>query len=324
MRSYIARRLLGLVPLLLGILTINFAIIHLAPGDPADIFDNPDLPPEHRENVRRIYGLDQPLPIQYLKYMKAVLFHFEFGYSIAKKRFVADEIRDALPNTLQLSTLALLLELGIGIGIGILAAVRQYSWFDSSTRVTALTLYSMPSFYFGLLLLFLFAGGVWHWLPASGMYDIVRHDEMGPGARLWDRAIHLLLPTITLGVGGAASVSRYMRGQMLEVIRQDYIRTARAKGLPERAVVFQHGLRNALIPIITLIGLSLPTLLAGAFITETVFAWPGMGRVAIEAVTQRDRTMFLAVNLIFAAMVVLGNLLSDVLYAVADPRVRLD
>lgn len=323
MRSYILRRLLGVVPLLFGILTLNFFIIHLAPGDPTDIFDNPDLPPEYRQQMRKNYGLDQPLPVQYVKYMRAVVFDFDLGYSIAKKRPVADEISDALPNTVLLSALALILELLIGIVIGIVAAVRQYSWFDATTRVGALTIYSMPSFYLGLLLLFLFAGGVWHWLPASGMYDIVRHDAMTPGERLWDRLAHILLPAITLGIGSAASVSRYMRGQMLEVIRQDYIRTARAKGLPERVVVFRHGLRNALIPVVTIIGLSLPFLLSGAVITENVFAWPGMGRVAVDAAFQRDYWMFLAVNVIFAAMVIFGNLLSDVLYAVVDPRVRL-
>jgi len=323
MRSYVTRRLLGLIPLLLGILTLNFFIIRLAPGDPADIFDNPDLPPEYRQMMRKNYGLDDPAPVQYVKYLKSVLFKFDFGYSIAKKRPVADEILDALPNTLQLSLLALILELVIGIAIGILAAVRQYSAFDNATRVTALTFYSMPSFYLGLILLFLFAGGVWQWLPASGMYDIVRYESMSPTGKLWSRLIHILLPSITLGIGGAAGISRYMRGQLLEVIRQDYIRTARAKGLRERTVIFRHGLRNALMPVITLVGLSLPFLFSGAVITENVFAWPGMGRVAVEAAFQRDYPMFLAVNLIFAGMVVLGSLLADVLYAVVDPRVRL-
>lgn len=324
MRSYLLRRALGILPLLLGILTINFFIIRSAPGDPADIFDNPDLPPEYRQMMRRNYGLDDPLHVAYAKYMKRVLFHFDFGYSIAKKRPVAEEIKDALPNTVQLSVLALILELVVGIGIGIVAAVRQYSWFDSSTRVGALALYSMPSFYLGLVLLFLFAGGVWHWLPAGGMYDIVRYGEMNGAERLWSRLQHILLPTITLGLGSAASISRYMRGQLLEVIRQDYIRTARSKGLPESAVVFRHGLRNALMPIVTIMGLSLPSLLAGAVITENVFTWPGMGRVAVDAALQRDYPMFLAVNLMFATMVVLGNLVADVLYAVVDPRVRLD
>jgi peptide/nickel transport system permease protein len=156
------------------------------------------------------------------------------------------------------------------------------------------------------------------------MYDIVRYDSMSAAEKLWSRLLHILLPAITLGIGSAASVSRYMRGQLLEVIRQDYVRTARAKGLPERTVIFRHGLRNALMPVITLVGLSLPFLFSGAVITENVFAWPGMGRVAVEAAFQRDYWIFSAVNIIFAAMVVAGSLVADLLYAIVDPRVRLD
>ncbi|HXG62105.1 MAG TPA: ABC transporter permease [Planctomycetota bacterium] len=324
MRTYILRRLALMVPLLFGILTLNFFVIHAAPGDPADIFDNPDLPPEYRRMLRRNLGLDQPVPVQYVKYLKSVLVDFEFGYSFAKKRPVADEILDALPNTIQLSLLALFLELAIGLAVGIVAAVRQYSAFDNVSRVAALAFYSMPSFYLGLLFLFLFAGGVWHLLPASGMMSVPGYEDLPPLGKLWDRFLHIVLPAATLGIGSAAYVSRYMRGQLLEVIRQDYIRTARAKGLPERVVVFRHALRNALMPIVTLMGLSLPFLFSGAAIVENVFAWPGMGRVAVEAAFQRDYPMFLAVNLIFAAVVMLGNLLADLLYAVVDPRVRLE
>ena len=325
MHTYILRRILISIPLLFGLLTINFFLIHAAPGDPTDIFYNPDMDPQARENIRRIYGLDQPLGVQYLRYIQGVALKFEFGYSIAKKRPVRDEILDALPNTIQLSALALLIELTLGIALGILAAVKQHSAFDNVTRVTALTFYSMPSFYLGLLLLFLFAGGVSasHWLPASGMIDIVRHESMSTLGRIGDRAIHILLPSLTLGAGAAAGISRYMRGELLEVIRQDYMRTAQAKGLTERVVVFKHGLRNALMPIITIVGLSLPFLFSGAVIVEQVFGWPGMGRVAVDAAFQRDYSMFLAVNLIFGTMVVLGNLVADILYAIVDPRVRL-
>ena len=175
----------------------------------------------------RIYGLDQPLGVQYLRYIQGVALKFEFGYSIAKKRPVRDEILDALPNTIQLSALALLIELTLGIALGILAAVKQHSAFDNVTRVTALTFYSMPSFYLGLVLLFLFAGGISasHWFPASGMVDIVRYESMSTLERIGDRAIHILLPSLTLGAGAAAGISRYMRGELLEVIRQDYMRT---------------------------------------------------------------------------------------------------
>ncbi len=323
MRHYILRRLLISIPLIWGILTINFIIIHLAPGDPADIFYNPDISPEARENIRRSFGLDQPLYLQYFKYLEAVLLRFDFGVSFAKKRPVADEILDALPNTLVLSSLALALELTLGIAIGILAAVRQRSILDNAIRVAALTVYSMPSFYLGLLFLFFFSGGLFRWLPASGTHSLVGYESMSLLESFLDRLKHILLPALTLGVGGAASTSRYMRGQLLEVIRQDYMRTARAKGLSERVVIFKHGLRNALMPILTLIGLSLPVLFSGAVIVETVFAWPGMGRIDVDAIFQRDYPIFLAVNLIFAILVILGNLLSDILYAVVDPRVRL-
>jgi peptide/nickel transport system permease protein len=325
MHTYILRRVLIAIPILLGLLTVNFFLIHAAPGDPTEIFYNPDMSPEARENIRRMYGLDQPVGVQYVKYIKGVLLEFEFGYSIAKRRPVRDEILDALPNTIQLSVLALLIELVLGIAIGIVSAVRQYSVFDNVSRVTALTFYSMPSFYLGLVLLFLFAGGIasTHWFPASGMIDVVRHESMSTMERIADRIVHIALPSLTLGMGAAAAISRYMRGELLEVIRQDYIRTARAKGLPERVVIFKHGLRNALLSIITIVGLSLPFLFSGAVIVEQVFAWPGMGRVAVDAAFQRDYSMFLAVNVIFGAMVVLGTLVADLLYAIVDPRVRL-
>ncbi len=325
MHTYILRRVLIAIPILWGLLTINFFLIHAAPGDPTDIFYNPDMTPEVRENIRRVYGLDQPLGVQYMKYIKGVMLDLEFGYSIAKRRPVKDEVLDALPNTIQLAVLALLIELTLGLAIGVLAAVRQYSAFDNIARVTTLTFYSMPSFYLGLVLLFLFAGGITatHWLPASGMIDVVRYESMSAVERIGDRVAHILLPSLTLGLGAAAAISRYMRGELLEVIRQDYIRTARAKGLPERVVVFKHGMRNALLSIITIVGLSLPFLFSGTVIVEQVFAWPGMGRVAVDAAFQRDYPMFLAVNLILGTMVVLSTLVTDILYAVVDPRVRL-
>lgn len=323
MRTYVLRRVLIAVPLMLGILTLNFFIIHAAPGDPIDIYENPDMSPEARANVRKAYGLDKPLIVQYFKYLEAVVLRFEFGHSIAKKRPVADEIADALPNTLQLALLALLIEMSIGVTVGIIAAVRQYTVLDNSIRFATLALYSMPSFLLGLVFLYLFAGGVWAFMPASGMIDIARHSSMSFPGQVWDRALHLVLPAITLGVGGAASISRYMRGQLLETIRQDYVRTARAKGLRESTVVLRHGVRNALMPIVTILGLNLPVLLSGAVIIENVFAWPGMGRVAVDAAFQRDYPVFLAVNVISAGLVITGSLLADILYAFVDPRVRL-
>lgn len=323
MRTYVLRRMFLAVPLILGLLTLNFFIIHAAPGDPTDIYENPDMSPEARENIRKTYGLDKPVIVQYFRYLEAVVFRFEFGQSIAKKRPVADIVAEALPNTLQLALLAMIIEMTIGVLVGIIAAIRQYSALDNTIRVATLTFYSMPSFYLALILLYVFAGGIWVILPASGMIDIVRHSTMSFPEQMWDRAVHMLLPAVTLGIAGAASISRYMRGQLLEVIRQDYIRTARAKGLRERTVVFRHAVRNALMPIITIIGLSLPILFSGTVIIETVFAWPGMGRVAVEAAFQRDYPVFLAVNVIAGTLVIIGSLLADVMYAFVDPRVRL-
>ena len=324
MLTFILRRILIAIPILWGLLTLNFVLIHAAPGNPAELFINPDMDPEARELIYKSMGLDRPLYEQYFSYLREVVFKFNFGESFLKKRPVADVVMDALPNTVQLSLLALCVQLVIGIAVGIVAAVRQYSHTDNVIRLISLTFYSMPSFYLGLILLFLFGGGVWHLLPASGMIDIVQHESMTFFEKIWDRAIHILLPSITLGLGAAAGVSRFMRGELLEVIRQDYIRTARAKGLRERAVVFKHGVRNALIPIITLVGLSVPILFSGAVIVENVFAWPGMGRIMVDAAFQRDYPVFLSVNLFFGCMVLLGSLVADLLYAVADPRVRLE
>ncbi len=322
MWTYILRRVLISIPLLIGILTINFFIIHAAPGDPTDIFYNPDMSPEAKENIKKMYGLDKPVIVQYANYVTGVA-QLEFGTSFAKKRPVVDVVLDALPNTIMLGFLALTLYMFLGIIVGIIAAVKQYSAFDNSVRVAALTFYSMPSFYLGLLFLFLFAGGIFEILPPSGMYDVVNYDKMSFLERFWDRFLHFLLPTLTIALGGAAGISRYMRGQLLEVIRQDYIRTARAKGLAERWVIFKHGLRNAMMPIITIMGLSLPFLLSGTIIVEVVFSWPGMGQVAWHAITQRDYPVFLATNILLASMVLIGNMVADILYAVVDPRVRM-
>ena len=325
MVHYIARRLLIAVPVLLGILTINFLLFHAAPGGPMDRFLDPNFDPEVVQRLKEDYGLDQPLWDQYVAYLDRVILHFDFAHSFSNNVPVSRLILERLPNTLQLMFLALLLQFTLGIALGVFSAVKQYSRFDHTARIGSLVLYSMPSFYLGMILIFLFAGGV-SWLrilPPSGIHDIVSYGEMSGLEKLWDRLRHLVLPVLTLGLGSAASVSRYMRGEMLEVIRQDYMRTARAKGLPERTVILKHGLRNALLPIVTLFGVSLPFLLGGSVIVENLFGWQGMGRLVVDAAHQRDYPVFLAVNLMFATMVLLGTLLADILYAVVDPRIRL-
>jgi len=321
MWTYILKRILISIPLIIGLATVTFFIIHLAPGDPMALYRNPDISPEVMELMRRNLGLDQPLHIQYVKWL-ASMARGNFGVSFTAHRPVLDILKEAIPNTLQLTFLALLLDIIVGIVIGVISAIKQYTYVDHSITVSALFIYSMPSFWLGLMLILLFSL-VLGWLPASQMQSI-NADLFGFWHQLWDRVTHLIMPVFVLGIATAAGTARFMRGSLLEVIRQDYIRTARAKGLSERVVVFKHGLRNALIPIITLTGLYLPFLLGGSVITETIFAWPGMGRVAVGAIFARDYPVVLAVNLIAAVMVVMGNLLADITYSLLDPRIRLD
>ncbi len=323
MLSFILRRLLIAIPILFGLLTVNFFLIRLAPGDPADLYIDKDMDAEVKANIMKSMGLDQPVHIQYTRYLKNVFIDFDFGLSYTKKAPVKDLILEAVPNTIQLSLLALGIQIFLGIMIGIFSAAKQSTWIDGTARVGSLFFYSMPSFYLALVFIFIFAGGVFYIFPSSGMVNPVTYESMSFGEKIWDRIVHIFLPAITLGIGGAAGMSRYMRGELLEVIRQDYIRTARAKGLTETAVLFKHAVKNAIIPIITLIGLSLPVLFSGSVIIESVFAWPGMGRLAVEAAFQRDYPMFLAINLIFGTVVIMGSLIADILYAVADPKVRL-
>ena len=324
MFSYLIRRLLGAIPLLWGILTLIFFIIHLAPGDPTARFFNPNVAPEVIAQMRHNFGLDQPVYVQYYKWLSSFV-RGDFGYSFGQMRPIADILPETLWNTVQLMLVALVVIFVVGMLIGIVQAVRQYSLSDNVLTFGALFFYSMPSFWFALMLILIFSLKASQWglpqLPATGMTS-VGYEFLPFGAQVWDRIRHLILPVIALGIGNAAGVARYMRGSMLEVINQDYIRTARAKGLSERTVIFKHALRNALIPIITLLGLYLPILLSGAVLVETIFGWPGMGRLIVDAIFQRDYPLIMATSFVAAAMVVLGNLLADVLYAVVDPRIR--
>ncbi|HEU0054755.1 MAG TPA: ABC transporter permease [Longimicrobium sp.] len=327
MLGYLLRRILGAIPLLLGILTIIFFIIHLAPGDPTARFFNPNVSPEVIEQMRRNLGLDQPLHVQYVKWLASFL-RGDFGYSFGQMRPINEILPETLWNTVQLTLISLVVIFVVGMLIGIVQAVRQYSLADNVLTFVALFFYSMPSFWFALMLILLFSlkANQLGWpfqFPAAGMTS-VGYEFMTTGEQIRDRISHLVLPSIALGIGSAAGVARYMRGSMLEVIHQDFIRTARAKGLSERAVIFKHALRNALIPIITLLGLYLPFLLSGAVLVETIFGWPGMGRAIVDAILQRDYPMVMATSFVISAIVVAGNLLSDVLYAVVDPRIRTE
>lgn len=327
MFSYLIRRLLGAIPLLLGILTLIFFVMHLAPGDPMARYFDPNVSPEVIEQMRQNLGLYQPVHIQYLQWMASFLTG-DFGYSLSQMRPISEILPGVIWNTLQLTIVTLVLIFLLGMVIGVIQAVRQYSRLDNSLTFAALFFYSMPSFWFGLMLILVFSlmASQWGWpivLPASGITS-VDYDFLSGWGKFVDRLTHLLLPATALAVGAAAGIARYMRSSMLEVINQDYIRTARAKGLSEWNVIFRHALRNALIPIVTLFGLSLPYLLSGAVLIEIVFAWPGMGRLSVDAIFQRDYPLVMATSFIFAAMVVIGNLIADLLYAVVDPRIRTE
>jgi peptide/nickel transport system permease protein len=325
MAAFLLRRVLGAIPLLLGIATLIFFVINLAPGDPTAVFLNPNVPPEVVDQLRRNFGLDQPIHIRYVRWLAAFV-QGDFGFSFAQSRPVWDVLRETIPNTLVLASLALVLVFASGVLIGLLQAVRQYSWSDKVLSIVSLFFYSMPSFWLGLMLMLVFGlkAHQWGWpiaLPPTGMTSI-DYEFLSLGGKIMDRIAHLILPVATLTLVLAAGIARYTRGQMLEVIRQDYIRTARAKGVPERTVMFHHALRNSLIPVITLLGLYLPLLFSGAVFVEVIFSWPGMGRLIVDAIFQRDYPLVMATSFFFAALVVMGNLLADLLYAVADPRIR--
>lgn len=320
MLSFLARRLIGAAVLVFGLLTLTFFVIHLSPGDPASRFYSPETSPEAARLIRAKWRLDDPVYVQYFHWLGHA-FRGDFGRSFSDYRPVIQVIGDALPNTLVLSSLALLFDLFLGVLIGTISAVRQYSKMDHALTLGALFVYSMPTFWLGLMLILVFSLKL-GWLPSSLMHTI-GYETLSLPAKLWDFLLHLILPVFVLGIASAASTARYVRGGLLEVIRQDYVRTARAKGLTERRVIVRHALRNALIPVVTLTGLSLPFLFSGAVIVETIFAWPGMGRVIVNAIFERNYPVILAANLIIAVMVVLGNLLADVTYAWLDPRIRL-
>ena len=299
-----------------------------APGYMVDIMIRPGMTAEVAEQLRANHGLGQPIVVRYVRWMVDTL-RGDFGYSVLHGRPVLDIIRSHLPRTLILSLTALAVAFFSGIVLGTIQAIRQYSWLDSGLSVVLLFFYSMPSFWLAYMLILtfsLFARNVWKWpmwFPAAGMLG-TDHEGLSFVARVADRMRFMVLTTLSLSLVLTAGIARYMRGSMLEVVRQDFVRTARAKGLPERAVVFKHALRNALLPVITLLGLYIPVLFSGTVIIEKVFAWPGMGTLLIQAIEARDYMLVMGASFFFALMVIVGNLIADVLYAVVDPRIRYE
>ena len=322
MTAWLLRRLAASVAIVLAVLTFTFVLIHLAPGTPfLPSSDDRSVSPEAIARLKRVYGLDRPLAVQYVKYLGNVG-HGEFGESFSQHRPVARALADAVPNTVLLGVAALVIEFTLGIALGAYQAARARRRVDAAISHLTLFLYSVPTFWLGLALLLVF--GQWlHWLPVGGVSDPVVHDALPWGGRILDTLRHLILPAFTLGLVGAAGTARYQRAAMLEVIHQDYVRTARAKGLGERRVLVHHALRNAVLPVITLLGLSLPFLLTGAVLVETVFAWPGMGKLAADAIFSRDYPVVTAAAILAAAMVALSSVVADLLTTFADPRVRL-
>ena len=323
MLRYIAKRLFFMIPLLFGITVICFTVMHLAPGSPTDLQTqmNPRASVEMKERLRAMYDLDKPLPEQYIRWV-GKLAVFDLGVSFSTdRRPVADKILERLPITILLNVLSLLLILVVAIPLGVLSAVRQDSLFDRVAGVIVFIGFAVPTFWLALLLMILF-GVHLGWLPISGIRSL-NSEYLPPGMALWDLIRHLILPVLLAAFGGLAGLSRYMRANMLEVIRQDYILTARAKGLSERVVIYRHALRNALLPVITILGLSVPGLIGGSVIFETIFAIPGMGQLFYMAVMSRDYPVVMGILFIGAVLTLLGNLIADVSYALADPRIRV-
>ena len=319
---YLTKRLLMMIPLLLGITIISFTVIHLAPGEPTDLQTqlNPEVSVELRERLRAQYDLDQPLIVQYGKWLGRIV-RLDFGDSFAQDhRPVARKIAERLPVTILINLLSIGAILACAIPIGILSATRRNSLFDRGTTVFVFLGFATPSFWLALLLMDYF-GVRLGWLPIAGLKSL-GHEYLGFWARLADYGRHLILPVFISAFGGLAGFSRYMRSNMLEVIRQDYILTARAKGLGERAVIYRHALRNALLPVITILGLSVPGLIGGSVIFETIFAIPGMGKLFYDGVMMRDYPLIMGVLVIGAVLTLVGNLLADLGYALADPRIR--
>jgi len=322
MGRYVIRRLLMMIPLMIGVSFITFAIINLIPGSPlADLRRNPEVRPADVARLEEQLGLNKPWPERYGDWLVALL-HGDLGNSMHNNVSVTDRITALLPNTLLLTSCALVFALVVAIPVGVYAAANHRSWFDRLSNLVGIALFAIPSFWLGILLVILFSFKFEDWglpsLPTGGI------TTPRGGGDPWDRITHLILPSVALGLVQVGSWSAYIRSSMLEALQNEYVRTARAKGLSNRAVLFGHAFRNALLPLVTLIGLSIPSLFGGAVLIELIFAWNGIGLLTLQAVDQRDYTMVMGTTLMFAFLTLLGNLIADVAYAALDPRTRTE
>jgi peptide/nickel transport system permease protein len=315
MKSYLVRRLLQAL-VVLGLVSVaGFTVLHVAPGGPAAIYAlSPTMSSEDLERITRELGLDRPLHVQYLSWVSGLV-HANWGRSYRDGRMVLEVITDRVPATVGLMLSAFTVAILLGLAIGIVSAVRRYSLFDHAVTLGAMVALSIPTFWLGLMAIYVFSV-LLAALPPGNIGTV------GAPFSVADRLRHLVLPAGTLGVVMVATWSRYTRASMLEVIGEDYIRTALAKGVSSAAIVFKHALKNALIPLVTLAGLQLPLVFSGALVTETVFTWPGMGRLFVDSIGYRDYPVLMGILMLTAMLVVAGNLVADLLYAVIDPRVR--
>ncbi|GLX69709.1 ABC transporter permease [Paenibacillus glycanilyticus] len=314
MLTYVIRRILIAIPVLLGITIINFVIINLAPGNPVDMYMTPDTPPELLELRKEQLGLNDPIIVQYIKWLGQLL-SGNLGYSFSTSESVGSIIGERLGQTMLLGFCALLLGLLIALPIGIMSAVKQNSKFDYVMTGLSFVGTSIPQFFLGLVCIYIFAVNL-GWLPVGGT------ETLGGGGGIGDRILHIVLPAVALAVGIAGRKVRYIRASMLDVLKQDYLRTARAKGVREFFVTNKHALRNALIPVITVVGMEIPLLFGGAVIVEQLFQWPGIGQLTIQSIMSRDYSTIMGLNLVAAIIVLSANLLTDIFYSVADPRIK--
>jgi len=315
--QYILKRLMQALPLLIGVSIIGFAMMHLAPGGPLAVYTlNPTITAQDIERIKHVFGLDQPLHIQYLKWAWGI-FTGNWGTTFFGGRPVLDVILERMPATFLLMGSGMAVAILIGMLIGILGAVKRYSVFDYLATTGAMVALSFPTFWFGLMTIFIFALKL-RWLPSGGMYTL------GGDEGLLDLMTHLILPTVVLALVLVAQWSRYTRSSFLEVIHQDYIRTATSKGLSRGRILFRHAFPNAVAPLIALAGVQLPWLFSGALVTETIFGWPGMGRLFVDALTMKEYPVLMGMIMITAMAVIIGNLLADVINALIDPRIRLE
>ncbi|MDA0674745.1 MAG: ABC transporter permease [Cyanobacteria bacterium] len=319
---YIIKRVFQALLTLLLASAFSFFVIQLSPGDFLDLYrQNPQISPETIQQLEQQFGLDQPIFVQYLRWLEQVALHFNFGESFAYQRPVSEVLAERIPNTLLLSFSSIVVTWAIAIPLGIVGAVRQNQLLDRALRVLSYIGQGIPTIITGLLLLF-FAQSTAPLFPVGGRTSI-NHDDLNWFGQMLDIGWHLVLPTLALSITSYAGLQRIMRGQLLDVLRQDYIQTARAKGLPENRVIYVHALRNAINPMITLLGFEFASLLGGAFITENYFNWPGLGRLILQAVQAQDLYLVMASLMMGATMLIMGNLLADIALTLADPRIKL-